>query len=155
MLSDDLIVNGIILDPSNKNKWHVLEIMTRYYCKSLHSSQCDKIFSSILHREMSVSTGLGGGVALPHARTDFVDSTKVLFVRFKKGIEWHSMDGLLVNFLFLIIGPRTSTKEYLDVLSNISKMLSRKNNRSLLLKAKTTKDILSIFSEVKDRKYLR
>jgi len=155
MLSDDLILNGIILDPSHKNKWHILEIITRFYCKNLNSYQCDQIFSDILHREMIVSTGLGGGVALPHARTNFVDSTKVLFVRFKKGIEWHSMDGLLVNFLFLIIGPKTSTKEYLNILSNISKMLSRKNNRNLLLKAKNNKDVLSIFSEVKGRTKLR
>lgn len=155
MLTKYLIKDGIVLEPEVKIKWHVLEILTRYFCIHMPDHITDKIFETILNREMIFSTGLGGGVAIPHARTNLVDRTGLLFARFKDSIEWDSIDGSKVYFLFLIIGPVASAEEYLFVLSKISKMLSRNPNRDLLLNAKTPDDVLQVFSEVKDREIPR
>ena len=155
MLNKYLIKHGILLEPAIQKKWHVLEYLTRFFCHDFQENVIDKIFETILNREIIVSTGLGGGVAIPHARTNLVDKTGLLFARFKDGIEWDSIDGSKVYFLFLIIGPVASAEEYLFVLSKISKMLSRNPNRDLLMKAKSTEDVEHVFSEVRDREHHR
>ncbi len=156
MLSEYLVKNGVVLDPSIRKKWHLLGELTRSYCgEDLSEEVYDQIFETILVREMRVSTGLGGGVAIPHARTNVVYKTGVMFVRFKEGIEWDSMDGSLVNFLFLVIGPTASTEEYLFVLSKISKLLSRKSNRADLLSAADEKEVTEIISGARDRELPR
>ncbi len=156
MLSEYLVKNGVLLDPKTRKKWHLLEELTRVYCgENLSEEFQDQILETILIREIRVSTGLGGGVAIPHARTNMVVKTGVLFVRFKDGIEWNSMDGSLVNFLFLVIGPIASTEEYLFVLSKISKLLSRKSNRADLLSATNEKEVLEIISGVRVREWER
>lgn len=155
MLNRYLIKDGILLEPVIQKKWHILEYLTRYFCKDLPESITDKIFETILNREMIVSTGLGGGVAIPHARTNLVDKTGLLFARFKNGIEWDSIDGSNVSFLFLIIGPVASAEEYLFVLSKISKMLSRHPNREMIMKAHTMEEVSQVFAEVKDRENQR
>ena len=156
MLSEYLVKNGVRLDPKTRKKWHLLGELTRSYCgMELSEEVHDQILETILVREMRVSTGLGGGVAIPHARTNVVLKTGVMFVRFKEGIEWDSMDGSLVNFLFLVIGPTASTEEYLFVLSKISKLLSRKSNRADLLAATDEKEVTEIISGVRDREGLR
>jgi mannitol/fructose-specific phosphotransferase system IIA component (Ntr-type) len=156
MLSQYLVKNGVMLDPKTRKKWHLLEELTRAYCGQNFSEETlDQILETVLIREIRVSTGLGGGVAIPHARTNLVFKTGVLFVRFKDGIEWNSMDGSLVNFLFLVIGPTASTEEYLFVLSKISKLLSRKSNRVDLLSATDEKEILEIISGGRERERQR
>ena len=155
MLNKYLIKDGILLEPGIQKKWHVLEYLTRFFCKDLPESITDKIFETILNREMIVSTGLGGGVAIPHARTNLVDKTGLLFARFKEGIEWDSIDGSNVTLLFMIIGPTASAEEYLFVLSKISKMLSRHPNKEMILKAHNMEEVSHVLSEVKDREIQR
>jgi mannitol/fructose-specific phosphotransferase system IIA component (Ntr-type) len=144
MLGDYLIKDGVLLEPAITKKWHVLEALTRFYCRDVPETVADLIFETVLNRELRVSTGLGGGVAIPHARTDLVDRTGVLFVRFKNGIEWESIDGSLVHFLFVVIGPTSSADEYLLVLSKISKILSLKSNRAILLSSDTHHEVRKI-----------
>lgn len=155
MLAQYLINDGIILEPAIQKKWHILESLTRHFCKNMPEEVCAKILETILSRELIVSTGLGGGVAIPHARTNLVKNTGVIFARFKKGIEWGSIDGSLVYFLFLIIGPIHSNDEYLYVLSKISKMLRRNQQRSRLLKAQSPAEVITIFEDIKDRDSIR
>lgn len=155
MLNKYLIKDGILLEPAIRKKWHILEFLTRFFCKDLPESITDKIFETVLNREMIVSTGLGGGVAIPHARTNLVDKTGLLFARFKEGIEWDSIDGSNVCYLFLVIGPTASAEEYLFVLSKISKMLSRHPNREMILKAHNVEEVFQVFNEVKDREVQR
>ena len=155
MLNQYLIRNGIILEPVTRRKWNVLEYMTSYFCGEFPGAVFDNILETILSRELIVSTGLGGGVAIPHARTNTIAKTGVLFARFREGIDWGAIDDGPVYFVFMIIGPQTSAEEYLHVLSKISKMLSRKPNRMLLLKAKSTDEVIDVFNNVYDRSFNR
>ncbi|EKD26721.1 MAG: hypothetical protein ACD_79C01047G0003 [uncultured bacterium] len=155
MLYKYLINDGIVLEPKISNKWLILEQLTGFFCRQLPLSIADQILETVLNREMIVSTGLGGGIAIPHARTDLVQKTELLFARFKSGVEWNSIDGSSVNFLFLVIGPTSSAEEYLFVLSKISKLLSRKQNKDELLHAKSSKEIYMILSSNKDREKTR
>lgn len=155
MLTHYLIRNGIILEPSTKRKWNALEHMTSYFCSEFPGSVFDNILETILSRELIVSTGLGGGVAIPHARTNMISRTGLLFARFREGIDWGAIDDAPVYFVFMIIGPQTSAEEYLHVLSKISKMLSRKPNRMLLQKAKSPDEVIDIFNNIHDRKVTR
>lgn len=151
MLSKFLIKDGILLEPSINRKWHVLESLTRYFCRDYSERMTDRILEVVINREMIVSTGLGGGVAIPHARTNLISRTGIVFARYKKGIEWNSIDGSKVYFLFMVIGPESSAEEYLFVLSKISKLLSRRPTRADILKSDSPEEIYQIFEEAKDR----
>ncbi|MBN2143310.1 MAG: PTS sugar transporter subunit IIA [Candidatus Aureabacteria bacterium] len=151
-LSEYLIDQGILLESRKGTKWEVLECLTRHYCRSLPENIGDLVINTVLTREMKTSTGLGDGLAVPHGRTDAVNKTGILFARFKEGIEWESSDGGLVYFVFLVIGPVCSANEYLDILSTISKILSRKTLRTALLSASFPEQVIQMMDAVKGRK---
>ena len=138
-----------------QNKWKILEILTRVYCKDMPNDLKEKIFYSVLWREMKFSTGLGGAVAIPHGRCDFVDETGLLFCSMKKSVDWESIDNRKVNYIFLVVGPLNATEEYLDILSKISKVLSRKMLRKSLLETTNPKKICRLIINADERKNKR
>ena len=104
---------------------------------------------------MKFSTGLGGGIAIPHGRTECVSQLGLLFARFNKSINWHSIDSKRVNYVFLVIGPMDATETYLNILSNISKLLSRKMMRKTILETNNIKKICQLILNSEERKTKR
>ena len=155
MLNNYITPDRIILNPVSQNKWRMLEILTRLYCRDMSPDLKEKIFYAILWREMKFSTGLGGKIAIPHGRTEFVTKTGIIFCRFKKSINWESIDNKKVNFVFLVVGPMDATEEYLDILSKISKLLSRKMMRNALLETNNEKKICQLIKNSEERKSKR
>lgn len=103
-----------------------------------------QIFEAISEREKLGTTGIGDGIALPHARTKFVKGINVKFILLKDGIDFEALDGEKVNFIFLVLAPYTHSQEYLETLSKIAKLMKRKEIKKALLKANTKKEILEI-----------
>lgn len=151
MLEKIICQDRVVLDLQYENKWHILEALTRIYCRNMPDNIKDKILYTILWREMKFSTGLGGGIAIPHGRAECVSNIGLLFARFKKSIDWQSIDNRKVNFVFLVIGPMEATDEYLNILSNISKLLSRKMMRKALLDSNNTKKICQLILNSEER----
>ncbi|MCK5706306.1 MAG: PTS sugar transporter subunit IIA [Candidatus Aureabacteria bacterium] len=155
MLEKFIRPERIVLDLNIKNKWKILEVLTRIYCKDMPDKIKDNIFYSVLWREMKFSTGLGGGIAIPHGRTECVSELGLLFARFNKSINWHSIDSKRVNYVFLVIGPMDATETYLNILSNISKLLSRKMMRKTILETNNIKKICQLILNSEERKTKR
>ena len=155
MLDKYIRNDRIIINLNISNKWNILEILTRIYCKSLPVKILDEILYSVLWREMKFSTGLGGAIAIPHGRTECVSKTGLLFARFKKSVDWESIDNRKVHYVFLIVGPMDATEEYLDILSKISKVLSRKMMRNALLETDNIKKICQLVTNSEERKTKR
>jgi PTS system nitrogen regulatory IIA component len=74
------------------------------------------IFHALMDREASGSTGLGLGVAMPHARFKELRVPFALFARLGRPIEFHALDGRLVDMIFLLLGPDPATSTYLKLL---------------------------------------
>ncbi|MBN1522352.1 MAG: PTS sugar transporter subunit IIA [Candidatus Aureabacteria bacterium] len=155
MLEGYLRPDRIVLNLPTENKWKILEILTRVYCRGMAENIRDEILYSILWREMKFSTGLGGSIAIPHGRCSCVSETGLLFCRFKKAISWESIDNRKVNYIFLVIGPMEATEEYLDILSDISKVLSRKMLKKALLETNSVSKIYRLIINAEERKTKR
>ncbi len=111
----------------------------------------EAFYTAILERERVVSTGIGLGVAIPHAKlegyTEFFIAIGVQ--RDERGIEWHSLDGTPVRLIFLIGGPDHRQSDYLNILSLLTTMIKDPVRRKELLAAPTSSAVCSLLSRTK------
>jgi mannitol/fructose-specific phosphotransferase system IIA component (Ntr-type) len=99
---------------------------------------------AVFDRERLVSTGVGLGIALPHAKMDALNEFFIACGILKQGTcDWDSIDQLPVKVIFLIGGPSNRQLVYLKLLSDLTHRIKQKQVRSLLFKAKTTQDVLN------------
>jgi len=103
---------------------------------------------AILEREKIVSTGIGMGVAIPHAKLEgYKDFFIAIGIQEGRGIEWNALDGLPVHIIFMIGGPANQQTEYLKILSRITMAIKDEVRRKKILKAKSGKEVISLFEE--------
>ena len=101
---------------------------------------------SILEREKIVSTGIGLGVAIPHAKLmGYEDFFIAIGIQRKEGIEWNALDGAPVRLIFMIGGPENKQTEYLKILSRLTMAIKNEERRKRLLKALTPHEVLELF----------
>ncbi len=106
-----------------------------------------KVVEELLKREKISSTGIGGGIAIPHVLSDFVRQTTMAFGRSEEGIQFDAMDKQPVYLFFLLLGPKGHQSEHLKLLSKLSRLLKHEQFVKALLKAETTDEVLSIIKE--------
>jgi PTS system nitrogen regulatory IIA component len=97
-------------------------------------------------RETLGSTGLGRGVAIPHARCKELTSALVAFVRTRTPIEFDAPDGLPVDCFVLMLAPEKAAQAHLDLLGQIATSLSRADVRDALRSAKSADDVVRAFA---------
>ncbi|MGQ9678803.1 MAG: SLC13 family permease [bacterium] len=103
------------------------------------------IISALNQRESSGSTGIGHGVALPHAIIPLNQPEPLLvFIRVRKGINWNAVDSQPVKLICLIVANENQRSEYLKLLAEISRILTNSHLRNRLLKAKDISAIRKI-----------
>ena len=107
----------------------------------------DKFYQAVMEREALGSTAIGKGLALPHARTQYVDEITIALTRLKTGIEFDATDGEPVELIFLLGTPIKVVGEYLSVLAKLSKIVKDEKTRKKILKAKSAVEIKNIFIE--------
>lgn len=98
----------------------------------------------ILNREKQSTTGVGDGVAIPHAKTKAVKEAAIAFGRSIEGIDYEALDGQPSHLFFMIAAPEGANDTHLQALARLSTILMRKEIRQQLLEAKTEEEILSI-----------
>lgn len=98
-------------------------------------------------REEQMSTGVGKGLALPHARSSAVRSTVVAFATTETAIEFDAIDRQPVQLIFLIVGPEAARGRHIKLLGRISRLMSRDAFREALLSAETAEQIVAHFAE--------
>ena len=98
-----------------------------------------------------MSTGIGFGIAIPHASCDAVKEVTACFARSKDGVDFESLDGKLVHFIVLFLVPKDQFQTHLRTLAAIAKFLNDPAVRTELAAAPDAAAILQVF-EKKDRK---
>ncbi len=102
---------------------------------------------AIFHREELVSTGIGMGVAVPHAKLkDFTDFFIAVGIQQNKGLDWNALDKAPVRLIFMIGGPENKQTEYLQILSLLTSAIRDIDLRKKLLNAQTSEEALALFS---------
>jgi nitrogen PTS system EIIA component len=106
----------------------------------------ERFYRAILDREKIVSTGIGMGVAIPHAKMEgYTDFFIAIGIQGKPGLEWNALDNGPVRLIFMIGGPDNKQTDYLHILSKLTRAIKDEERRKKLLKAKTPEEIVALF----------
>lgn len=103
-----------------------------------------QLLKDILEREKLVTTGVGYGVAFPHAKSKAVRGIIIAFGRSKRGIDFDSMDKKSVYLFFLIAAPEDAIGAHLNVMARLSFLMKSEKNREKLAKIKSPKELLEV-----------
>lgn len=105
----------------------------------------EEFFQAVLEREKIASTGIGMGIAIPHAKLSCFSDFFLKIGILKEGVAWNAMDEVLVRAIFLIGGPDDKQSEYLSLLSQLTLYLRDVEKRKKLLTLSSPKQIIQLF----------
>jgi mannitol/fructose-specific phosphotransferase system IIA component (Ntr-type) len=136
-IQDLLQKNCILIDLKGTDTTEVLTLMARYMCSLFNLPEPDSIVRKILERESEMSTGIGYGIAIPHARITAIDRLYMIAARSTAGIEFNAIDEQPVHLLFMMISPASTSTEHTQILSSLSRIMSYEDMREKLMEAQT------------------
>lgn len=145
-ISEILNKDSIIADLESTNKNGVIKELARSVSKATDASP-DDIAAVLMEREILGSTGIGGGIAIPHGKLNAVKSVTIGFGLSRGGVEYDSLDNRLVHIFFLLLTPENSTGGHLKVLAQISKLLKKTQFKEGLQAATSVDEIYDIIME--------
>jgi PTS system nitrogen regulatory IIA component len=144
-ISEILNKDSIIADLTADNKTGVVRELAGAVAKSVQAEP-DTIASVIMEREALGSTGIGGGIAIPHGKLDGVEKVTIGFGLSRNGIDYDSLDNRPVHIFFLLLTPQNSTGGHLKVLAQISKLLKMDSFKNGLKSAGSVEEIHDIIT---------
>ena len=124
------------------SKKRVLEQLGSLLAQTLPGLTQDLIFDRLLERERLGSTGLGQGIALPHARMKEVPQAYGAFVQLTKGVEFDAFDNQPVDLAFALLVPESATEEHLQLLAALASMFSNSQVCAELRESATPDEVL-------------
>lgn len=141
MLNENLVVFNL----KANNKQQVFEKMTNLFFDNKVIQNKSKFIDAVNYREKIDTTGVGNGIAIPHGKSATVKKSAVAVAKLDQNIEWNSLDGKPVKYVFLLAIPESGDKEHLKILSEIAEKLMDENVVNDLHNAKNSKDIINAF----------
>ena len=126
-----------------------------YLAAMLADSGClsfpDRFLAAVKGREEIMSTGIGHGVAIPHARDLTVSCLKIAVCMLQQELDFNSVDSFPVRLVFMIAVPQSSNQDYMKILRSLSEYLRREDNRETLLNAISEGDLYEKVHVLEDR----
>ena len=107
----------------------------------------EEVLRAVRERETVLSTGIGGGVAIPHAKTDAVSSLRIAAGRTSDGIDYDALDGEPVRLCFLLVGPESDAGGHVKALSRIARVVRSEAVRERLSAADDAAEFLRVLDE--------
>jgi PTS system nitrogen regulatory IIA component len=141
-VSDLLSPADVMIDVRASNKRMLLQEFAAKAAASL-GLNVEQIAPYLLKREELGSTGIGRGVAIPHARLPDVQRPYGLFAKLKQGIEFDAIDGQPVDIVFVLLLPAAAETEALGALALVARTLRSTENLARLRAAKNTSELFS------------
>jgi fructose-specific phosphotransferase system IIA component len=147
MLANLLSAGQILPDMQAGERWQAIEEIVTMLVASgkVAASDKEELLAALKQREETMSTGIGFGIAIPHASSDRVTEVVAGFGRSKAGIEFDSLDNEPVHFIVLFVVPRDQFQTHLRTLAAIAKFLNDRTVRDELASATDAAAILSVF----------
>jgi len=139
-ISDLLDKNSIIADLQSRDKKGVLEELAESVAATAGAEKKD-IVKVLLERERLGSTGIGGGIGIPHGKLAAITKVVVGIGISREGVEFDALDHKPVHIFFLLVTPENSTGNHLRVLAQLSKLLKQKEFKKSLRLGKSAEEI--------------
>ena len=141
----DLLADGaVVLRSGASSKRQALHVVATAAAEVLGLPE-NRVLEALLEREALGSTGLGAGVAVPHARLDDVDQVSAIFVRLDTPVAFGAVDDRPVDLLFALFAPPSAGADHLRALAAASRALRAPEMREQLRQARTADAIRALF----------
>ncbi|HOP07869.1 MAG TPA: PTS sugar transporter subunit IIA [candidate division Zixibacteria bacterium] len=138
----------VTFDLKATDKDGVIEELVELVSRSNMVKDQDQLLADIKEREDLVTTGVGYGVAFPHAKTRSVKGIVIAFGRSKSGVDFDAMDHKPVKMFFLIAAPEDAIGAHLNVMARLSYLMKSAENREKLMAASSPGDVLVLMDAV-------
>ena len=138
---------SINVNGAASSKQDAIEKMVELMCASGKINDKDAYKARVFAREEEGSTGIGEGIAIPHAKCDAVNKPGLAAMVVKDGVDFDALDGEPVSLIFLIAAPNTKENVHLDVLGKLSVMMMDENFSNSLRNAKDVDEFLKIIDD--------
>jgi fructose PTS system EIIBC or EIIC component len=146
-ICDILRVDKIIPSLKGKEKNEVIDELVNLFKNDSRVKDVDDLRIAVQEREKIMSTGVGKGFGIPHAKTNSVNDIIAAFGKLDDPIDFQALDEQPVNLVFLLVGKENMVGPHIKLLSRISRMMNKDEFRENLSKAKTAQEIYSLFEE--------
>ena len=133
---------------TSKSKEDVIKELVELAAKSKLVKDKDLLLKDIITRENLVTTGVGYGVAFPHAKTKATRGIVIAFGRSDSGVEFEAMDKKPVHLFFLIAAPEDAIGAHLKVMAHLSFLMKSEKNREKLMTVKSPGELLQILDTI-------
>ncbi|GAB1468727.1 hypothetical protein MASR2M64_14740 [Candidatus Cloacimonadota bacterium] len=131
-------------------KGECLDFMAAMLSDSGCLSFPDRFLAAVKGREEIMSTGIGRGIAIPHARDLTVNSLRIAVCMVRQEMEFNSVDGLPVRLIFMIAVPQSSNQDYMKILRSLSEFLRQEDNRENLFNADSEGELYEKVHKLED-----
>lgn len=111
----------------------------------------EPLLAAVLEREQVLSTGIGHGIAIPHAKSPLVKELMLVSGSSPVGVPFDALDGEPVRLFFLLIGPDDAAGQHVKALSRIARLVRRESVRDALLSASTPEAFHTVLVEAEER----
>lgn len=132
---------------SAKDKKEALDKLTSMLVKKGIIKDRDEFFNALLERESLSTTGVGDGIAIPHAKASCFEKAMIIYAKSNEGVEWESFDNQPAKHIFMICAPANGADEHLKALATLSTALMRPEVKEGLDKAATKEEVKKIFED--------
>ncbi|MCL7747742.1 PTS fructose transporter subunit IIABC [Halalkalibacter alkaliphilus] len=142
-ISDLLKRDTIVLNMKASDKASAIDELVKKLDDAGRLNDASEYKKAILEREEQSTTGLGDGIAIPHAKSDAVKTPSIAFGRSDSGLDYEALDGQPTHLFFMIAASAGANEEHLATLSRLSTFLMDEAFRTALLEAKTEADVVA------------
>ena len=149
-ITELLTKETIAMDLSASDKNGVIDELVNQLDSAGKLSDIAQFKEAIHNRESQSTTGIGEGIAIPHAKVAAVTSPAIAFGKSKEGVDYQSLDGQPAHLFFMIAAPEGGAQTHLDALAKLSGILMDDTVRENLLQANSKEEILRIIDDADD-----
>ena len=142
-LQDVIDKEAILLDLKSKDKIGILNELVAPAARITGIDQ-SRMVRVLMDRERLGSTGIGGGIAIPHGKLKNLESVVLGFGLSAKGVDFESMDGRPTHLFFLLLTPENATDLHLKLLARVSRLLKQEDLKEMLMHAASPEEIIDI-----------
>jgi mannitol/fructose-specific phosphotransferase system IIA component (Ntr-type) len=146
-LEQELVISGV--EPSDKPG--MLSLLLEVVERKHSVGDNKKVLKELIIRERQSSTGIGAGIAVPHAIVESLPHTVLAVATIPKGMDFHSVDNYPVRVVFLLLSPPGRAREHIKLLARISRICSSPSLVQQIAETSDEKEILSLITAEDDR----
>ncbi|MDR2479567.1 MAG: PTS sugar transporter subunit IIA [Treponema sp.] len=132
----------IKVDLEAEDKDEAFEELVDHFCQADKTNVREELLDALMEREAKMSTGIQKGIAIPHGKTNAVNTVRGVLGISRKGIDYDALDGEPVYLLFMIVAPQEDSEKHLRILKRLAELLE---NPQFYIDLQTQKDPQSAY----------